>query len=319
MKIAYICGILCAGSVALALPASQSAPKPQAPQSAPKAQVVQKTFDTAKQAVDALIAAAAAFDTAALESLFGSDGRDLALTEDAVQDKNRAEEFAAKAHERTFIAADPANANRVTLSVGTDGWPFPVPIVRRSGRWSFDTKAGRQEVINRRVGGNELDAIEICRGFVEAQHEYALSKRAGAAVNQYAQRIISTPGKQDGLAWQNADGSWGGPVGEGVARAIDQGYADRAEPFHGYFFKVLKGQGSAAPLGEMDFVIKGVMIGGFALVAAPAEYAVTGVMTFMVSHDGVVYEKDFGDGTLNAFKAMERFNPDKSWTPVAVR
>ena len=186
MKIAYICGILCAGSVALALPAPQSAPKPQAPQSAPKAQVVQKTFDTAKQAVDALIAAAAAFDAAALESIFGSDGRDLALTEDAVQDKNRAEEFAAKAHERTFIAVDPANANRVTLSVGTDGWPFPVPIVRRSGRWSFDTKAGRQEVINRRVGGNELDAIEICRGFVEAQHEYALSKRDGAAVNQYA-------------------------------------------------------------------------------------------------------------------------------------
>jgi hypothetical protein len=150
---------------------------------------------------------------------------------------------------------------------------------------------------------------------VEAQHEYALQKREAYDVNQYAQRIISTPGKQDGLAWQNPDGTWGGPIGEKVARAIEQGYS-RSEPYHGYFFKVLKGQGPAAPLGEMDFVLKGVMIGGFALVAAPAEYGETGLKTFIVSHDGVVYEKDFGPTTLDAFTKMERFNPDRTWKPV---
>jgi hypothetical protein len=152
---------------------------------------------------------------------------------------------------------------------------------------------------------------------VEAQHEYALVKRDGSGVNQYAQRIISTPGKQDGLAWRNPDGTWGGPVGEGIARIVEQGYTSRGEPYHGYFFKVLKGQGPAAPLGEMDFVVRGAMIGGFALVAAPAEYGSTGVKTFMVSHDGVVYEKDFGPKTLDVFKSMERYNPDKTWDPVA--
>jgi Protein of unknown function (DUF2950) len=135
-------------------------------------------------------------------------------------------------------------------------------------------------------------------------------------VNQYAQRIISSPGKQDGLAWRNPDGSWGGPVGEKIAKAIEQGYTSGSEPYHGYFFKVLKGQGPAAPLGRLDYVIEGVMIGGFALVAAPAEYGVTGVETFIVSQDGVVYEKDLGEDTLNLFKQMELFNPDDSWDPV---
>ena len=157
------------------------------------------------------------------------------------------------------------------LLVGDEEWPFPIPIVKRGATWSFDPKSGRRELLYRRVGANELDAIAICRGYVEAQHEYALQKREGYEVNQYAQRIISTPGKQDGLAWQTADGKWDGPIGEAIARAIEQGYSNRAEPYHGYFFKILKGQGPAAPLGQMDFVVKGAMIGGFALVAAPAE------------------------------------------------
>ena len=138
----------------------------------------------------------------------------------------------------------------------------------------------------------------------------------GFAVNQYAQRIISTPGTQDGLAWRTSEGTWEGPIGEAVAKAIEQGYTNRAEPYHGYFFKILKGQGPAAPLGQMDYVVKNVMIGGFALVAAPAAYGVTGIKTFLVSHDGVVYEKDFGTATLEAFKKMERFNPDSTWSPV---
>ena len=152
---------------------------------------------------------------------------------------------------------------------------------------------------------------------MEAQYQYAMDIREGYDVPQYAQRIISTPGKQDGLAWQSADGAWAGPIGEKIARALAQGYSTNAEPYHGYFYKLLKGQGPAAPLGEMDYVVKGVMIGGFALIAAPAEYGETGVKTFMVSNDGVVYEKDFGGNTLSKFSQMERFNPDKSWTPVS--
>ena len=241
------------------------------------------------------------------------------MTEDAVADRNRAQEFAAKARERKTVTPDATNRNLAILSVGNDDWPLPIPIVRKGGKWLFDSAAGQQEILNRIIGANELDAIVVCRGFVEAQHEFALTKREASGVNQYAQRIFSTEGKQDGLAWRNPDGSWGGPVGEAVARAIEQGYSERSEPYHGYYFKVLKGQGPAAPLGQMDFVVKGVMIGGFALVAAPAQYGVTGIQTFMVSHDGVVYEKDFGAGTLNAFKAMERFNPDKTWNPVEER
>jgi hypothetical protein len=191
-----------------------------------------------------------------------------------------------------------------------------VPIVKSGGKWSFDTKSGRQEILYRRIGQNELDAIQICHGYVEAQHEYALQKREGFEVNQYAQRIISTPGKQDGLAWKNPDGTWGGPIGEKIANAIDQGYGSRSEPYHGYHFKVLKGQGPAAPLGELDYVVKGVMIGGFALIAAPAQYRVTGVKTFMVSQDGVVYQKDLGPNTQEMAKKIERFNPDKTWQPV---
>jgi hypothetical protein len=210
----------------------------------------------------------------------------------------------------------PKNPRRAIVEVGEDNWPFAVPVVKVGSTWSFDSKAGRQELLYRRIGGNELDAIAICRGYVESQHDYALLKHDNSNVNQYAQRIISTPGKQDGLAWQNADGSWGGPIGEKVARAIERGYTNRAEPYHGYFFRVLKGQGPAAPLGQMDFLVKDVMIGGFALIAFPAQYRLTGVQTFMVSHDGVVYQKDLGPDTAKLAAAIDRFNPDKTWTPV---
>src|SRR4030095_16380499 len=156
------------------------------------------------------------------------------------------------------------------------------PVQDKNRTAACETKVGREGVLNRRMGANELNAIAICRGFVEAQHEYAQEKHDDSKVNQYAQRVISTPGKHDGLAWQNADGTWGGPVGEEVAKALEQGYTERSKPFHGYYFKVLKGQGPAAPLGQMDFVVKGAMIGGFALAAAPAQYRVTGVQTFIV-------------------------------------
>jgi hypothetical protein len=275
-----------------------------------------RTFDTPEQAVDALIDAADRFDLPALRSLFGSTA-DIVESGDAVQDKDRAKEFVRTAREKKTVTIDPKDKRRAFLLIGDEDWPFPIPIVKRASKWSFDAMAGRQELLYRRIGANELDAITICRGYVDAQHAYALQKRQGYDVNQYAQRIISTSGTQDGLAWQNADGTWDGPIGEPIARAIAQGYTSRAEPYHGYVFKVLKGQGPAAPLGQMDYVVKGAMIGGFALVAAPARYGVTGVKTFMVSHDGVVYEKDFGASTPDAFAKIERFNPDKSWQPVS--
>jgi Protein of unknown function (DUF2950) len=275
-----------------------------------------KTFDTPQQAADALIGAAEKFDVHALEEIFGPNGDDIVLSGEYPQDRQRAADFAAKAHEKKSVSVDPKRASRAFLLVGEEDWPFPVPIVKHGEKWSFDAKAGSQELLNRRIGSNELDAIDICHGYVEAQYEYALKPRENYDVNQYAQHIISTPGKQDGLAWQNPDGNWSGPIGEKIARVIEQGYSGAAEPYHGYFFKILKGQGPAAPLGEMDYMVKGVMIGGFALIAAPAEYGETGLKTFIVSQDGVVYEKDLGPSTLNDFINMERFNPDRSWKPV---
>jgi hypothetical protein len=275
-----------------------------------------RSFNTPQQATDAVVEAADKFDVAALVEIFGPGGEDIVLTGEYPQDRKRASDFAAKAREKKTVSVDPRSGSRAFLIVGNEDWPFPVPMVKRGDRWSFDSSMGRQELFNRRIGANELDAIAICRGYVEAQYEYAFQKQEGYDVNQYAQRVISTPGKHDGLAWQNTDGTWGGPVGENIARAIEQGYTSRAEPYHGYFFKALKGQGPAAPLGEMDFLVKGVMIGGFALVAAPAEYGETGLKTFIVSQDGVVYQKDFGPTTLDEFKKMERFNPDNSWKPV---
>jgi hypothetical protein len=289
---------------------------PPAVAAAPHAAQGVETFETPEQAADAIVQAADNFDVPALTKILGSQQTDVVLTGDKVQDKEQAKAFAARAHQQKSIRIDPKHANRAVLVVGNQSWPFPVPIVKHGGKWSFDGVAGREELLNRRIGGNELDAIAICRGFVEAQYEYALQQREGYEVHEYAQRIISTPGKRDGLAWKNADGTWGGPVGANVAHAIDEGYTAKSEPYHGYFFKVLKKQGSAAPHGAMDYVVKGVMIAGFGLAAAPADYGRSGVMTFMVNQSGVVYEKDLGPATLQAFREMQSFNPDKSWTPI---
>jgi hypothetical protein len=307
-------------AVAIAAVAAEPTPatKPATqPASAPSGATGPQTFDSPEKAADALIDAAEKFNVTALLRLVGSKGEDLVLTGEYAQDRERAQEFAAQGRKKKQVALDPKTDTRAYLLVGEEDWPFALPIVKRDGRWSFDAAAGRQELMYRRIGSNELDAIEICEGYVEAQFDYAYRKREGYAAPQYAQQIIASPGKQDGLAWKNPDGSWGGPIGERIAEAIAQGYNPTADPYHGYFFKVLKGQGPAAPLGTMDYVVEGIMIGGFALVAAPAEYGETGVKTFMVSHTGVVYEKDLGPGTLEEFQKMELFNPDKSWTPVA--
>ena len=275
-----------------------------------------KTFDSPQAAVDALLDAVDKYDVSALEAIFGPEGDDIIHTGEPARDKKTAADFVAKAREKKEIATDPKTPDRAVLVIGAEDWPFDVPIVKNGNKkWFFDSKGGLQEILYRRIGGNELDAIEICHGYVEAQDDYAVMKHGDKGVAEYAQRITSTPGTQDGLAWRNSDGTYGGPIGERIAQIIEQGYTKR-DPYHGYFFKVLKGQGPAAPLGRMDYVVKGVMIGGFALAAAPAEYRVTGVKTFIVSNDGVVYEKDRGPNTLEEFRKMELFDPDPTWHPV---
>jgi DUF2950 family protein len=311
-----LAGVLGGAALAAEPPASASSTAGGASTAAPQV-AGQQTFQTPEKAGDALVDAAERFDVRSLMRIMGPKGEDLVLTGEYAQDRERSQEFAAQAREKKQIALDPKTDSRAYLLVGNEDWPFAVPIVKRNGRWSFDAAAGRQELMYRRIGSNELDAIDICENYVDAQFDFAYRKRQRYEPSQYAQRVISTPGKQDGLAWQNADGTWSGPIGEQVAEAIEQGYNLKADPYHGYFFKVLKSQGPAAPLGAMDYVVGGVMIGGFALVAAPAEYGETGYKTFMVSHTGVVYEKDLGPATLEEFQKMEHFNPDKSWTPVA--
>ncbi|PYK77571.1 MAG: DUF2950 domain-containing protein [Verrucomicrobia bacterium] len=249
--------------------ATAAEPKPDA---SATAQSGQKQFASPKEAADALVQAATSFDQAALKEILGPESDDIVASEDPVQDKNRAVAFAEKAKEKTDIEK---KGDHAIMEVGKDDFPLPIPIVKHKGKWVFDTKVGKEEILNRRIG------------------------------------IISTAGKHDGLAWKNPDGTWGGPVGEKVAEALEQGYTEKGKPYHGYYFKVLTKQGPAAHGGEIDFVVGGAMIGGFGLVAAPAEYRVTGVKTFMVGPDGVVYEKDLGPNTLKTFQAIDSYNPDK--------
>lgn len=270
----------------------------------------QRTFATPDLAAEALITAAEVYDVPSLLQIFGPEGKDFIASSDSVHDMTIAHEFAEKARQKHSVTV---NKTKATLLVGEDEWPMPIPIVQKQGKWYFDTKAGHDEILFRRIGSNELDAIQICRGYVEAQKEYASTTHDGSDVTQYAQKIISTPGKQDGLFWKSPDGSPGGPISEGIARALEEGYSEKAKPYHGYYFKILKGQGPNAPLGKLDYMINATMIGGFALVAVPAEYKVTGVKTFLVSHDGVVYEKDLGPGSLKIAKEMVEYNPDKTW------
>jgi hypothetical protein len=276
----------------------------------------QTTFETPEAAAAALIAAAEQYDQTALTQIFGSGSYDIFNTGEPVNDKEIAAEFAEVARKKMSITKTPRNRLLVYLTIGEENWQFPVPIVKKGKTWLFDTAAGRQEIMYRRIGRNELTAIEVCRGYVEAQHTYALTKHDGAIVNQYAQRIISTPGKHDGLAWQNADGTWGGTIGERAAHELEKTFTGKSAPFHGYYFKILRKQGPAAHLGTLDFVVKDAMIGGFALLAYPSMYRVTGVKSFIVSHDGVVYEKDLGSETATIAQGIDTFNPDKTWSPV---
>jgi len=273
----------------------------------------QKVFDTSKQAADALIQAAAADDVPALLEILGPEGKEIVSSGDDVEDKQGRASFTEKARQKTQLVPDPGNAKKVTLVVGNDDYPLPVPIVQTGGKWRFDSEAGRQEIYARRIGANELDAISFLRGYVEAQKEYASQIHDGSGVRQYAQRIVSTPGKHDGLSWWTDDHKPAGPIGDEIAKALAEGYTKRGAPYNGYYFKFLTAQGPSAPNGARNYIVKGVMIGGFAALAWPANYGVTGVQTFQVSHDGIVYQKDLGDDTAKLAAAIDRYDPDKSW------
>ena len=270
----------------------------------------QRTFATPQEAVQAIIDAAEHNDAAALLQLFGPDGKDILESGDPVEDKESRAEFVRSAHEKLQIEQDPANPDRVTFSVGEQDWPFPVPMVRKDGKWRLDPISGRLEILARRVGRNELNTMEVCRGYVEAQLEYASEDHDKDGILKYAQNIASAPGKQDGLYSENAPQH---PVTKAFASAAG---APKSEPYHGYYFRVLKSQGPAATGGAFDYVVKGKMIGGFALVAWPAEYGVSGVQTFIIDHEGLLYGKDLGINTAALARQITRFNPDKSWRRV---
>jgi hypothetical protein len=272
-----------------------------------------QAFDSPQQAADALVKATEADDAQALLKIFGSGGKDIVSSGDPVDDKNIRAKFAAKAHEKMKVSFDLGDPKRAVLVIGADDWPMPVPIVEKGGKWRFDAKNGRQEILARRIGGNELDALAFLRGYAEAQHEYASQVRDGSGMLQYAQRSTSTPGKHDGLSWWNPDGTPGGPMGDEIAKALAAGYTKKAEPYNGYYFRILTAQGPAARLGARNYIVNGMMIGGFAMVAWPATYGVTGVQTFVVNNDGLVYQKDLGPDTSKVAPAIKAYNPDKTW------
>jgi hypothetical protein len=276
----------------------------------------QQDFKTPDDAASALASAAKTGDRKAIVTVLGPDGQDIVSSGDEVADAATRQKFIAAYEAKHQIAME--GDNKAILVIGQEDFPLPIPLVRKDGLWRFDTAAGREEILFRRVGRDELDAIQSCLAYVDAQNEYAERDRTGAGANTYAQRIISEPGKKDGLYWPTSQGEDASPLGELIAEATAQGYRPGGgrTPFHGYYFKILTKQGPAAPGGQVDYIVRGKMIGGFALVAYPAEYRNSGVMTFIVNHTGNVFQKDLGPDTAKLAERMTSFDPDQSWTKV---
>jgi Protein of unknown function (DUF2950) len=278
----------------------------------------QKGFESLDDAVNALIGALRADDRKALIAMLGPKGVPLVESGDKVADRRVVQQFIAD-YDRAHRLE--GGGGKVVLYTGEDDFPFPIPLVPDGPRWIWDTDAGDDEILFRRVGRNELAAIEVCLAYVDAQREYYIRDHTGSGILEFAQRFASTKGKQDGLYWETRPGERPSPFGPLVARARAEGYrygADAAPAaYHGYFYRPLLAQGSAAPGGAYDFVVKGHMIGGFALVAFPAKYANSGIMTFIVGYDGIVYQKDLGPKTTQIAEAMKTYNPDPTWRKVA--
>lgn len=278
--------------------------------------VAQESYKTPEAAADALAGAARTGDRAALIKVLGPDGADIASSSDPVADSDLRKKFVETYDAKHQVKMDgDAKAN---LIIGAEDFPVPIPVVRKGDAWQFDTAAGRQEILARRIGRNELDAIQSSLAYVDAQNDYAEKDRTGAGSGVYAQRIVSSAGKKDGLYWPASAGGDESPLGELIAEATRQGYrvGEGRTPYHGYYFKILTRQGPDARGGALDYVVNGKMIGGFALVAYPAEYRNSGVMTFIVNHNGVVFQKDLGPHTEKLAERMTTFNPDQTWTKV---
>jgi hypothetical protein len=274
----------------------------------------QQSFKTAEEAADALVTAARSGDRKGLLTVLGRGGADIVSSGDPVDDAATRERFVAAYDAKHQIAME--GDNKAVMVIGQEDFPFPVPLVRKDGAWRFDTAAGREEILLRRIGRNELAAIQAALAFVDAQHEYAEKGIGGPGV--HARRIVSQPGQKDGLYWPAQSGEDESPLGELAAAAAASGYrgGQRRRPYHGYFYKILTRQGPNAPGGTLDYVVRGKMIGGFALVAHPAEYGVSGIMTFIVNHEGIVYQKDLGRDTGRIAIRMTAFDPDKTWQRV---
>jgi hypothetical protein len=274
----------------------------------------QQSYKTAEEAVDALVSAARTGDRKGVLTVLGRDGADIVSSGDAIADasaRNRVVEAYDAKHQVVMEGTDKA-----VLIIGREDWPFPIPLERKDSAWRFDTAAGREEILYRRIGRNELSAIQACLAYVDAQQEYAERGVAGNGV--YAQHIVSRPGNKDGLYWLAQSSEDESPLGELAASAAAEGYrvGHQRAPYHGYYYKVLTRQGPSASGGALDYVVRGRMIGGFALVAYPAEYRNSGVMTFLVNHQGNVYEKDLGPNTARIAAGMTAFNPDNTWRRV---
>jgi hypothetical protein len=276
----------------------------------------QEQFKSPEDAVDALVSAAKAEDQSAILSVLGPDGRDIVSSGDEVADRTTRENFIADYDAKHTLTPD--GEAKTILVVGDNDWPFPIPIVSEDGSWQFDTKAGLEEILRRRIGRNELAAIQVSLAYVQAQNEYASLDPGGLGPHAYAQRLVSSPGKKDGLYWPTAEGEEPSPFGDLAAQASAEGYkvGQAPIPYHGYFYRILKRQSGNAPGGAFDYVVKGKMIGGFALVAYPAQYGNSGIMTFMVNYDGVVLQKDLGADTAEVARKVEAFAPDQTWTKV---
>jgi len=277
----------------------------------------QKSFASPEEAVKSLVLALRTGHTKAVEPILGPGSGSLLRSGDAVADQNAREQFLAAYDQANKIDKD-ENGN-VIVEVGKNEWPFPIPLVMTDGRWRFDSKAGAQEIIDRRIGGNELNTIDVCLAYVDAQREYATVDRDRNGYLEYAQRFMSSPGKRDGLYWPSPVGEEESPMGPLMGQAQAKGYdfkQGKPTPYYGYYYRILKAQGPNAKGGAMDYVFHGHMIGGFALVAYPASYGSSGIMTFIVNYDGVVYQKNLGPKTTELAEKMTAYDPDSSWTKV---
>jgi len=278
----------------------------------------EKTFATPGDAVLALYNAVKSNNSQALNSILGSNAGDILHTGDDVADKNMAADFIRRYDQMHRVVIEPDQT--VTLYIGAENWPTPIPIVKNSsGAWYFDTAAGKQEILYRRIGTNENDAIDVLHGLVDAQHDYASEARDGDKTKHYASQFLSDEGKHNGLYWKTSDNEDPSPIGPAIVAAAGKGYnfqVGQPAPFHGYYFRILTKQGPAAKGGARDYVVNGKLARGFAFVAYPAQYRNSGVMTFIVNQDGIVYEKDLGTSTSDLASGMTEYNPDNTWHPA---